>query len=122
MKGIKPVILSIDNGPHDFVVEWWYFNGHLFDKKGKEYSFMDCFFKVDISKVNIPHLSPHLIEDIFNTLEVLKSMGVKVDWPGERKVKVQAGKLDVSKMDFEKIDFSCSCDEFKDDQKAIFSI
>lgn len=65
MKGIRPIVLPEDNGPHNFVVEWWYFNGHLFDKKGKEYSFMDCFFKVDISKVNIPHLSPHLIEDIF---------------------------------------------------------
>jgi predicted secreted hydrolase len=65
MNKIKPVILPQDNGPHDFVVEWWYFNGHLKDKNGKEYSFMDCFFKVDISKVNLIHLAPHFIEDIF---------------------------------------------------------
>lgn len=65
MKSIKPVKFPEDNGPHDFVVEWWYFNGHLKDKKGKEYSFMDCFFKVDITKVNLIHLVPHLIEDIF---------------------------------------------------------
>lgn len=65
MNHINPVVLPKDNGPHDFVVEWWYFNGHLKDKNGNKYSFMDCFFKVDISKVNIPHLAPHLVEEIF---------------------------------------------------------
>jgi predicted secreted hydrolase len=65
MNHINPVVLPRDNGPHDFVVEWWYFNGHLKDKYGKKYSFMDCFFKVDVSKVNIPHLAPHLIKDVF---------------------------------------------------------
>ncbi len=69
MREIKPVILPKDNGPHNFVVEWWYFNGHLKDVEGREYSFMDCFFKVDISKVNIPHLSPGLIKDIFKKNE-----------------------------------------------------
>ncbi|OGJ11893.1 hypothetical protein A2467_02620 [Candidatus Nomurabacteria bacterium RIFOXYC2_FULL_36_8] len=65
MNTIKHIKLPKDNGPHDFVVEWWYFNGHLKDKLGKEYSFMNCFFKVDITKVNLVHLAPHLIEDIF---------------------------------------------------------
>ena len=69
MSEIKPIVLPKDNGPHDFVVEWWYFNGHLKDKNGKEYSFMDCFFKVDVAKVNFVHLSPHLIEDIFKNGE-----------------------------------------------------
>lgn len=44
-----------------------------------------------------------LIEDIFNILEVLKSMGVEVENLSERKVKIKAEKLDVEKMDFEKI-------------------
>ena len=44
-----------------------------------------------------------LIEDIFNILEVLKSMGVKVENIGERKVKIIADSLDVEKIDFEKI-------------------
>jgi predicted secreted hydrolase len=65
MNEIKPVILPKDNGPHDFIIEWWYFNGHLKDKNGKEYGFMDCFFKVNFNKVNIPHILPHLIEDHF---------------------------------------------------------
>lgn len=71
MKNICEIILPKDNGPHDFIIEWWYFNGHLYDEKGKEYSFMDCFFKVDLSKVNIPHIAPHLIEDIFKNGEYL---------------------------------------------------
>jgi len=44
-----------------------------------------------------------LIEDIFNILEVLKSMGARVDWLAERKVKIKAENLDVLKMDFDKI-------------------
>lgn len=71
MSEIKPVVLPKDNGPHDFVVEWWYFNGHLEDRDGNKYSFMDCFFKVDLVKVKIPHLAPHLIEDIFKRGEYI---------------------------------------------------
>jgi len=71
MDKIKPVHLPTDNGPHDFVVEWWYFNGHLYDEKGKKYSFMDCFFKVDISKINIPHIAAHLVENIFKDGEYM---------------------------------------------------
>ena len=40
MDEIKPIVLPKDNGPHDFIIEWWYFNGHLYDKGGKEYSFI----------------------------------------------------------------------------------
>ena len=65
MNEIKPVILPEDNGPHDFIVEWWYFNGHIHDKEGREYSFMDCFFKVNVNKVNIPHILPHIVEENF---------------------------------------------------------
>jgi len=46
-----------DESAHDNIVEWWYFNGHLKDAAGNEYSFMDCLFKVDIKKVNIPFLN-----------------------------------------------------------------
>ncbi len=65
MDEIKQIVLPKDNGPHDFIIEWWYFNGHLQDVNGKKYSFMDCFFKVNINKVNIPHILPHLVEDHF---------------------------------------------------------
>jgi predicted secreted hydrolase len=68
---IKSIILPKDNGPHDFVIEWWYFNGHLSDKNGKEYAFMDCFFKVNFNKAKIPHVLPHLIEDHFKNGEYI---------------------------------------------------
>ena len=72
MSEIKPIVLPRDNGPHEFVVEWWYFNGHLKDiDNGDEYSFMDCFFKVNLAKVNISHIAPHLIENIFKDGEYL---------------------------------------------------
>jgi len=71
MDEIKPVILPKDNGPHDLIVEWWYFNGHLYDKDGKRYSFMDCLFKVDFTKVNIPPFSSNLIKDVFKKGEYI---------------------------------------------------
>ena len=53
----KPIKFPEDESAHDCVVEWWYFNGHLKDRYDKEYSFMDCLFKVDVKKVKIPFLS-----------------------------------------------------------------
>ncbi len=44
-----------------------------------------------------------LVEDVFNMLEVLKSLGVKVDNLSERKVRIKADFLDPQKMDFNKI-------------------
>ena len=52
----KAISFPADHQSHDAVVEWWYFNGHLLDEKGRRYSFMDCLFKVDIEKSHIPHL------------------------------------------------------------------
>jgi predicted secreted hydrolase len=56
-KGYKPIKFPEDESAHDYTVEWWYFNGHLTDASGNEYSFMDCLFKVDVKKVKIPFLS-----------------------------------------------------------------
>lgn len=53
----KPIKFPIDESAHDSIVEWWYFNGHLVDALGNEYSFMNCLFKVDVKKVKIPFLS-----------------------------------------------------------------
>jgi UDP-N-acetylglucosamine 1-carboxyvinyltransferase len=44
-----------------------------------------------------------LIEDIANTIDILKSLGVKVESLGERKIKLKAENIDVDKMDFEKV-------------------
>jgi len=56
-KEYKPIKFPQDESAHDYIIEWWYFNGHLRDKKGNEYSFMDCLFRVDVKKVKIPFLS-----------------------------------------------------------------
>lgn len=39
-----------------------------------------------------------LIEDIFKFISVLEKMGAKVDWLGERKIKIQCDKIDVKKI------------------------
>ena len=46
-----------DGLKHDNIIEWWYFNGHLHDSRGNYYAFMDCLFKADPKKVNIPIIS-----------------------------------------------------------------
>jgi predicted secreted hydrolase len=56
-KEFKPIKFPEDESVHDNIVEWWYFNGHLKDEDGNEYSFMDCLFKVDVKRVKIPFLS-----------------------------------------------------------------
>ncbi len=56
-KGYKQITFPEDESAHDCIIEWWYFNGHLKDKQGNEYSFMNCLFKVDVQKVRIPFLS-----------------------------------------------------------------
>ncbi len=44
-----------------------------------------------------------LVEDIFNMLEILEGLGVKVEKITERKIKVKAEKIEPEKMDFEKV-------------------
>lgn len=43
-----------DSFPHKSIIEWWYFNGHLFDKNKNEYAFMNCLFKTNPRKTAIP--------------------------------------------------------------------
>jgi UDP-N-acetylglucosamine 1-carboxyvinyltransferase len=65
-----------------------------------------------------------LIEDVYRMLEILESMGVKVEWSGERCVKIKADQLDVDKMDLHLVkklrssilllgSLSARCDKFK---------
>ena len=42
--------------PHDAIIEWWYWNGMLADTRGNRYSYMDCLFRADAKRVNIPYL------------------------------------------------------------------
>ena len=53
----QSIKLPEDNLPHKSIIEWWYLNGHLKDERGQSYAFMNCLFKADIRKVNIPFLN-----------------------------------------------------------------
>ena len=53
----KAIKFPEDESFHDYIIEWWYFNGHLKDADSNEYSFMNCLFQVDVKKVKIPFLS-----------------------------------------------------------------
>ncbi len=54
---MKKIKFPKDEQAHNNIIEWWYFNGNLKDKKGKKYAFMNCLFKVDVNRVNIPFLN-----------------------------------------------------------------
>ncbi len=56
-KEYRPIKFPADESAHDYIIEWWYFNGHLKDADDNKYSFMDCLFRVDVKKVKIPFLS-----------------------------------------------------------------
>jgi len=58
----KPLKFPEDGKPHGKSAEWWYFNGHLSDKTGHHYSFMDCFFRVNPRKTEIPFFR-HIFRD-----------------------------------------------------------
>jgi predicted secreted hydrolase len=52
-----PLAFPKDHGSHDAIIEWWYYNGHLKDAKGRRYAFMDCLFKVNAREAKIPFTS-----------------------------------------------------------------
>jgi len=54
---MRPILFPRDELAHKSTIEWWYWNGHLQDKQGHAYSYMDCLFKADTKKVKIPFLS-----------------------------------------------------------------
>ncbi len=60
-----PIEFPRDGKPHNNIIEWWYFNGHLTDSKGNEYFFMNCLFKADVTKVNIPFLRMFPVRDLY---------------------------------------------------------
>jgi len=53
---MKPVQFSQDELAHNHAIEWWYWNGHLQDKQGKRYGYMDCLFKAKPKKIKIPFI------------------------------------------------------------------
>ncbi|HNP75247.1 MAG TPA: lipocalin-like domain-containing protein [bacterium] len=74
MFGLKPIKFPRDESAHHNIIEWWYFNGHLQDKNGKKYAFMDCLFKADAKKVNIPFLKKIPYRDIYFAHSLLSDL------------------------------------------------
>jgi len=54
---MKKIVFPNDELVHNTFLEWWYWNGHLWDKNGKYYSFMDCLFRINPKKVKLPLFS-----------------------------------------------------------------
>lgn len=50
------VSLPEDEAPHETPIEWWYFNGFLWDEDGGEYSFHFVTFQSPTIAVGTPHL------------------------------------------------------------------
>lgn len=78
---IKPIKFPEDGLPHDNIIEWWYFNGHLKDKKGNRYAFMDCLFKADVKKVKIHFLKKHPFKIIYFSHSILSDIKTKRFYP-----------------------------------------
>ncbi|MDD5568899.1 MAG: lipocalin-like domain-containing protein [Candidatus Pacebacteria bacterium] len=62
----KPVAFPRDEQKHDHIIEWWYFNGNLRDKRGRLFSYMDCFFAAKPDKVDIQFLKIPLKQIFFS--------------------------------------------------------
>ena len=67
MKKSPEIKFPDDEGSHRANVEWWYWNGHLHDTAGKKYAFMNCLFKINPLKIQLPFpsLSAHKTEWYF---------------------------------------------------------
>ena len=77
----KPIKFPKDELVHDHIIEWWYFNGHLKDKKGNKYAFMNCLFRADVKKVKIPFLSKIPLKTIYFFHSLLSDIKNKEFYP-----------------------------------------
>ncbi len=71
----KAVKFPQDELAHDNIIEWWYFNGRLRDQRGRSYAFMDCLFKADNQRVNIPFLKNIPLKNIYFAHSILSDIG-----------------------------------------------
>jgi predicted secreted hydrolase len=57
MPTFTPIKFPRDEAAHHHIIEWWYFNGRLQGRDGRDYAFMNCLFRADAKKVKIPFLA-----------------------------------------------------------------
>ena len=87
---MKPVVFPRDETSHDCAVEWWYFNGHLKDKKNNDYSFMNCLFKFKTESIELPIIKklPFMekikktqLRDVFSAHYIISDINKKKFYP-----------------------------------------
>ncbi|MFA6251997.1 MAG: lipocalin-like domain-containing protein [Candidatus Paceibacterota bacterium] len=61
----SPIVFPQDEQKHDHIIEWWYFNGNLKTKDGKDFFFMNCLFSAKTKKINIPLIKNFPFKNIF---------------------------------------------------------
>ncbi len=88
---MKPIKFPKDESAHDNIIEWWYFNGHLKDSKGNRYPFMNCLFKADVKKVNIPFLKKAPFKIIYFSHSILSDIKAKRSYPKIDYVSIVSG-------------------------------
>jgi predicted secreted hydrolase len=60
-----PLKFPRDEKVHNHIIEWWYFNGRLKSRDGQEYAFMNCLFRADTRRVQIPVLTKLPIKNLY---------------------------------------------------------
>lgn len=74
---MNPLKFPQDGGPHNCVVEWWYYNGWLEAEDGRQFAYMMCLFKVDNKRVSIPFLSRIPIKTVYFAHSLLTDINAK---------------------------------------------
>ena len=64
------VSLPEDEAPHETPIEWWYFNGFLWDESGDEFSFHYVTFQSPTLPVGTPHLLHATLADHRNEMHL----------------------------------------------------
>ena len=59
------IIFPQDELAHNTHVEWWYWNGQLWDKKGRHYAYMNCLFRINPKKIKLPLFKRVPLENMY---------------------------------------------------------
>ncbi len=79
--GFRPLVFPKDVSCHNAVIEWWYFNGHLKTNSGKEFVFMQCFFKADPKKVDLPLADKLPVDNFYFSHSLVTDISRKIFRP-----------------------------------------
>ncbi|MBU0598255.1 hypothetical protein KKF61_04680 [Patescibacteria group bacterium] len=62
---------------HNHSIEWWYWNGHLQDRQGRKYSYMNCLFHAKLKEVQFPFIRSVPVDKIFFSHSLLSDISRK---------------------------------------------